>query len=326
MLGSFTAAIWLIFLIFAIQHMRDVKNLSIQVLYLRIVAVAPVCATASTILSYYGAGELVEVTSSVLEGYVFIAFFSLVVTYGWQHGNVLDALDASPSKRMFSLKGCEFGFAHTTPLSFLNSLWWQTFQLSIIKPLVSAIKFHVTKRSVRIHGFNSMDDISVLKVALSIICLMSIGCASLALWRLYVILGSYETQGSEKGFMLKDLNPVKKFCVVKLLAFVSFINGVVFSHLIPEILSVPAIICLSQSEYCVVLFEAFILCCECMILVIPAVIYFQPTLIPQLKLDQNTGCCKNKGLSLLVHVFMPQNSHPEATLSSKVEPLRIEIK
>ena len=273
---SICVFLWIVYAILFIQHhFRLSTKPKFQAVSLRIVVVIPLAATVAAGMSFSGNGLIGDFLISFIEAYVFLAFFGLLAGYGFQNGNVYDAIlncKSYPNK-FCALKICSFGPRIHSGKKLLNTLWMYVFQLMIVKPLITLTKYLVEEYS----GCTSTQQ-QYMWLVLGIISTLSVTLASIGIFRLYRCLNKYVDPNdpeSFKGFLLEGLHPFRKFFVVKTLIFFMVVNNILVVSLIPKTLRVPEFICSDESLYCQNVYLNFLFCMECAVMIIPACIIFR---------------------------------------------------
>jgi len=224
------------------------------------------------VLSYYDHSLVGDIVVSILEGYIFICFYALMIAWGWRHGNVYEALLVSEKfqNKVCSIRCCSCGPTVERGHAILWILFWQVAQLIFFKPLMALVDLIVYQ--------NSGELSKGVKLMTSLVTLTSVVVASLAMFRVYRSLLKVHTEqekSESKNGLLNGLHPFRKFLIIKLLVFLILLNSLLFTNLIPSAMPVPSFLCSDQSVYCQNIYLAFIFSCESIVIILPAAIFFR---------------------------------------------------
>jgi len=304
----FAVEVWL-------AHLTNVRRLAIQALYLRIV----ICFPLVSLIAVFGGAfaaffEAAEVLVGMVEGYVFVLFLALILSWAWEHGDVYSALLSSKvTNRWFSCGMHACGSYYGSGEAILRSFCWQVYQFAIVRPLIKIID----ATTMQVEGSPN-----ALTLILGAINLVSIVIALKALLSLYRALRGAvpdpkrAVEGTEPLNLLKGLKAFRKFFIVKAMLGFLVLNNLVFRNLIADgKMPVPDFLCDAGDALrdCEARYLAFLFSLEVFLLAFLSVFVFRPSDLKEFEEDADISTSKLlwRFLRLGDIVAMTFNSDPK---------------
>jgi hypothetical protein len=287
------------------EHLMLVKHVRFQGVFLRSVLIFPIVALLAFWGGYaYHLFEWIHVVIALVEGYVFLLFYGLFVGWAWCNGDVhANIMGNGHSQVPIYLlpRSWFFNRPFANGAAALWSLKWRMYQYAVVKPLADLISA-VVKASAGADSQAAEAVALVSKVAQVISTVLTLQ----ATFILYSALRKGDGKPDSKAGqnLLRGLQGVRKFLVIKLFLWAVIANAILINPLVDSgVITAPSQLCVPldpalPEEACHARLEAWIIMIEAAIVACIGALSFRHSAI-----DALDNCHKNKGNNTACSLF-----------------------